>query len=234
MQTFSLPASAYVINYSKYFIQKWGMIMQKLLDGIVKFKRSDFESHKDLFKQLKSKQKPHTLFISCSDSRIDPNLITGTLPGELFIVRNIANLVPPYREAEEFLSTTAAIEYAVNALEVENIIVCGHSNCGGCAAALNPDKIKTALPHTKKWLELTGPVTERVLSEIPSEEPEAREWMMEQANVIEQLKHLLSYPYIRDRVQSDKLILSGWHYIIETGEVFIYDKTEEEFRLANG
>jgi carbonic anhydrase len=210
------------------------MIMQKLLDGIVKFKRSDFESHKDLFKQLKSKQKPHTLFISCSDSRIDPNLITGTLPGELFIVRNIANLVPPYREAEEFLSTTAAIEYAVNALNVENIIVCGHSNCGGCAAALKPNDVKHTLPHTQKWLELTGSVTERVCREIPADEPEAREWMMEQANVIEQLKHLISYPYIRDKVSAGTLELSGWHYIIETGEVFIYNRSKEEFELANG
>ncbi|MBN2897376.1 MAG: carbonic anhydrase [Clostridia bacterium] len=208
--------------------------MQKLLDGIVQFKRSDFESHKALFKQLSSQQKPHTLFISCSDSRIDPNLITGTLPGELFIVRNIANLVPPYREAEEFLSTTAAIEYAVNALEVENIIVCGHSNCGGCAAALNPETIEFTLPHTKKWLELADPVTKRVKQELPPDEPEAREWLMEQVNVIEQLKHLLTYPYIKERVQCGTLALSGWHYIIETGEVFIYDKEQETFLLANG
>ena len=207
--------------------------MQKLLNGIVQFKRSDFESHKELFKQLKSEQKPHTLFISCSDSRVDPNLITGTLPGELFIIRNIANLVPPYREAGEFLSTTAAIEYAVMALEVENIIVCGHSNCGGCAAALNPDQIKVDLPHTQKWLQLAEPITQRVKLEISADEPEAREWMMEQANVIEQPKHLLTYPYIRERVISSKIELSGWHYIIETGEVFIYDQHQETFLLAN-
>ncbi len=207
--------------------------MHKLLNGIVRFRRSDFESHKTLFKNLKSGQKPHTLFISCSDSRVDPNLITGTLPGELFIIRNIANLVPPYRKVEEFLSTTAAIEYAVMALEVENIIVCGHSNCGGCAAALNPDQIKIDLPHTRKWLKLTDPVTQRVKLEISENEPEAREWMMEQANVIQQLKHLFSYPYIRERVEAGKLELSGWHYIIETGEIFIYDRQNEIFMLAN-
>lgn len=207
--------------------------MEKLLNGIVKFRQSDFESHKELFKQLKTKQNPHTLFISCSDSRVDPALITDTLPGELFIIRNIANLVPPYREAKEFLSTTSAIEYAVNTLEVENIIVCGHSNCGGCAVALNPEQMKDNLPHTLKWLELAQPVTQRIKKEFPESQPEAREWMMEQANVIEQLKHLLSYPYIRERVLSKKLELSGWHYIIETGEVFIYDKNQEAFLLAN-
>lgn len=208
--------------------------MQKLLDGIVKFKRSDFESHKSLFKGLKTLQNPHTLFISCSDSRIDPHLIVNSLPGELFIIRNIANLVPPYREAEEYLSTTSAIEYAVKELNVENIIVCGHSNCGGCAAALNPDQMNNGLIHTKKWLELTEKVREQVISDITETEPEAREWMMEQANVIQQLKHLLTYPYIREKVKSNQLNLGGWYYIIETGEIFIYDRNQEAFQLANG
>lgn len=208
--------------------------MQRLLEGIVEFRRGDFEDHRDLFKGLKGEQKPHTLFITCSDSRVDPNMITGTLPGELFIIRNIANLVPPYRETSEYLATTSAIEYAVLSLGVENIIVCGHSNCGGCAACLKPAEELATMPHTRKWLELAHPVRERVLQEIPAEDPEAREWMMEQANVVEQLKHLMAYPYIWQRAISGKLTLSGWHYIIETGEIFIYNKEVGEFLLANG
>lgn len=208
--------------------------MQKLLDGIVKFRRGDFESHKTLFTGLKKEQKPHTLFISCSDSRVDPNMITGTLPGELFIIRNIANLVPPYRETSEYVATTSAIEYAVLALNVENIIVCGHSNCGGCAACLNPTEHLDQLPHTRKWLELTSSVRDRVLREIPPEEPEAREWMMEQSNVVEQLRHLMTFPYIRKRLELGTLKISGWYYIIETGEVYIYDRKDGEFLLANG
>ena len=211
-----------------------GMLMQKLLDGIVKFRGGDFEDHRDLFNKLKAEQKPHTLFITCSDSRVDPNMITGTLPGELFIIRNIANLVPPYRETSEYLATTSAIEYAVLSLGVENIIVCGHSNCGGCAACLKSAELLIEMPHTKKWLELARPVRERVLKEIPETDPEAREWMMEQANVVEQLKHLIAYPYICEKVLAGKLTLSGWHYIIETGEVFIYDKNVGEFLLGNG
>ena len=210
------------------------MLVQRLLEGIVKFRSVDFEANRDLFKKLKTEQKPHTLFITCSDSRVDPNLITGTLPGELFIIRNIANLVPPYRETAEYVATTSAIEYAVLALDVENIIVCGHSNCGGCAACLKSSKFLANMPHTKKWLKLARPVRDRVLREISADEPEAREWMMEQANVVEQLKHLLAYPYIEERMNLGKLTLSGWHYIIETGEVFIYDKNLEEFRPANG
>lgn len=207
--------------------------MQKLLEGLVQFRRGDFESHRDLFKKLKAEQKPHTLFIACSDSRVDPNMITGTLPGELFIIRNIANLVPPYRETPEYAATTSAIEYAVLSLNVENIIVCGHSNCGGCSACLNESDALIQLPHTMKWLELAHAVRDRVQNEIPSDEPEAREWMMEQANVVEQLKHLITYPYIRQRVISGQLMLSGWHYIIETGEVYIYDRDTGGFLLAN-
>lgn len=208
--------------------------MQRLLDGLVQFRRGDFEAHRDLFNGLKAEQKPHTLFITCSDSRVDPNMITGTLPGELFIIRNIANLVPPYRDTPEYVATTSAIEYAVLALEVENIIVCGHSNCGGCAACLQPAETLETMPHTRHWLELASPVRDRVLKEIPASDPEAREWMMEQANVVEQLKHLMAYPYIYQKMSKKQLTISGWHYIIETGEVFIYDRYVDQFLLANG
>lgn len=208
--------------------------MLKLLEGIVKFRKGDFEAHRELFRGLKKGQKPHTLFIACSDSRVDPNMITGTLPGELFIIRNIANIVPPDRDTDEYVATTSAIEYAVLLLGVENIIVCGHSNCGGCAACLNSSEQLELLPHTRKWLELIHPVRDRVLLEIMDNEPEAREWMMEQTNVVEQLKHVMTYSYIQQKVAAGKLKLSGWHYIIETGEVFIYDNEVGEFRLANG
>ncbi len=210
------------------------IVTEKLLKGIVNFRNGDFETHRQLFEELKDNQKPHTLFITCSDSRIDPNMITGTLPGELFIVRNVANIVPPCRETSEYVSTTSAIEYAVQMLGVENIIVCGHSNCGGCSASLNAPEKLNQLPHTKKWLELMESVRERVLSEFAEDEPTVREWMMEQINVVEQLRHLMTYPYIYEKVMAKELMLSGWHYMIETGEVFIYDYRAGEFRLANG
>jgi carbonic anhydrase len=204
--------------------------MQKLVEGIVKFTKKDFEKHRELFKELKDRQKPHTLFISCSDSRIDSHLITGSLPGELFVIRNVANLVPPFRDTTEYVATRSAIEYAVLVLGVESIIVCGHSNCGGCYVSLNPSKLPENLIHTKKWLELANPVRDRVLQEIPEEDPAAREWMMEQANVVEQLKHLTTYPYIRERVAAGKLTLTALYYIIETGEIFVYDKDTGTFK----
>lgn len=207
--------------------------MQKLLDGIITFRRKDYEAHKELFQGLKASQYPHTLFITCSDSRIDPNMITGTLPGELFIVRNVANIVPPYSETSEYVSTMSAIEYAVLALNVENIIVCGHSNCGGCAASLKGMGDHSDLKHTKDWLELIEPVRNKVIEKMSHVEQGAKEWMMEQGNVLQQLKNLGTYPYIVERVNSGKLTLSGWHYIIETGEIYIYKPEEEGFVLSN-
>lgn len=207
--------------------------MKNLLDGIVKFRSEDFEAHRELFSNLKAQQNPHTLFIACSDSRVDPNLITGTLPGELFIIRNIANMVPPYRQTADYAGVTSAIEYSVLFLNVKNIIVCGHSNCGGCAACLKPAEYLAEMPHTRTWLQLAHPVRDRVLREIPAEQPAEREWMMEQANVVEQLKHLATYPFVQERVATGTLSLSGWHYIIETGEIFIYDQATGEFHHGN-
>lgn len=207
--------------------------MEKLLKGLIKFRENDFEVHRELFGKLSKAQNPHTLFIGCSDSRLIPNLITQTLPGELFVVRNIANLVPPYRESEEYLATTSAIEYAVNVLEIENIVVCGHSNCGGCKSLYASDEELNTIPHTKKWLELAAECKNIVLAEVSEEEIDKREWMTEQINIVEQLKNLLTYPFIREKVTQGTLTIEGWYYIIETGEVYIYNKQNGLFELAN-
>ncbi|MEI6900036.1 MAG: carbonic anhydrase [Bacteroidota bacterium] len=208
--------------------------MNNLLEGIVEFRKNDFEQHKELFKQISDQQTPHTLFIGCSDSRLVPNFITKTLPGDLFIVRNVANLVPSYQETGGFLGITSAIEYAIQVLKVENILVCGHSNCGGCAALYKSDDEMKKIPHTKKWLELAHPVRDSVLNILPNKDDlAAREWLTEQMNIVEQLKHLLTYPYIRERYDQNTLKILGWHYIIETGEIFGYNEEKGFFELIN-
>lgn len=208
--------------------------MENLLKGIVEFRKTDFETHRDLFKKISEAQNPHTLFIGCSDSRVVPNIITKTMPGEIFVIRNIANIVPVYRSAESFYSTTSAIEYAVQELNVENIVICGHSNCGGCAALFKSDEELNHIPHTKKWLELAHPVRQMVMNKIPDpKDTAAREWLAEQINVVEQLKHLLTYPYVRQKFCEGKLNLIGWHYIIETGEIFGYNREQGLFELVN-
>lgn len=205
--------------------------MEELFDGVKAFNQSDFLEHAELFRELGRKQAPHTLFIGCSDSRLVPNMITQTLPGELFVVRNVANLVPPYRETGEYVATTSAIEYAVKVLKVDNILVCGHSNCGGCNALWLSDAALAEIPHTRKWLELARRVKERVAREIDvGREPERREWMTEQLNVVEQMNHLVTYPYIKEMYKRGEISILGWHYIIETGEIYNYSIADREFR----
>lgn len=208
--------------------------MENLLKGIVEFRNNDFIEHRDLFNKISEKQDPHTLFIGCSDSRLVPNLITKTLPGEIFVVRNVANIVPIYTNAGSYFGVTSAIEYAVNILNVENIVVCGHSNCGGCAALYKPDEALAKIPHTRKWIELAHPVRDKVLKLLPDKDDyAAREWLTEQMNVVEQLEHLLTYPLIKERYFEGTLNLIGWHYIIETGEIFGYDHEKGFFEAIN-
>jgi len=206
--------------------------MKKLLDGVINFQENEFLKYKDHFTSLERKQEPHTLFIGCSDSRIDPALITDTLPGELFIVRNIANIVPHYRETAEYVATTSAIEYALTVLNVDNIVVCGHSNCGGCNALWNDDILKNS-PHTRKWLELALPVKSNIENYYGSRIPDTREreWITEQFNIVEQMKHLLSYPEVEKRYTDKSLKIMGWYYIIETGDIFNYNTESKSFDL---
>ena len=208
--------------------------MDKLFKGVAKFRQDDFEAHKDLFQSLGREQKPHTLFIGCADSRVVPDLITRTMPGELFTVRNVANLVPPFRMTEEFVATTASIEYAVQSLEVENVVICGHSNCGGCAALNKSSEELAHMPNVRRWLEISKEVRGRVDRQMDVECAEKREWLTEQINILVQMRNLLTYPYVRERYRQGKLKIYGWYYIIETGEIFNFNDQTESFELVTG
>jgi len=208
--------------------------MEKLFKGVARFRQDDFEAHKELFLSLGRTQKPHTLFIGCADSRVVPDLITRTMPGELFTVRNIANIVPPYRKTQEYAGTTSSIEYAVLSLGVENIVVCGHSNCGGCAAMNQSPEELAHLPNVRRWLEISSEVRGRVDRQMEVECPEKREWLTEQINILVQMRNLLTYPYVRERYEQGSLNIYGWYYIIETGEIFNFNDQNEIFELVDG
>lgn len=204
---------------------------KRLFEGIRQFKANEFISRQQFFEELGQKQNPHTLFIGCSDSRVVPSLITQTFPGELFVVRNIANLIPYYKkDSDTYLATTAAIEFAVKQMNVSNIVVCGHSNCGGCAA-LYQDKELKHLPHTKKWMELAHPVKKIIEEKIAKNKisPEQRSLFTEQLNIVEQVNHLLKYSYIRKRVKEGNLNVMGWYYHIEKGEIYNYNRNLRRF-----
>ncbi|MDY5114558.1 MAG: carbonic anhydrase [Campylobacter sp.] len=199
-----------------------------IIEGAIRFMHTGFNEHKELFNELKQTQNPHTLFIGCSDSRVVPTLITQTLPGELFVVRNMANIVPKYRLKDEFLATTSAIDYAIIALNVENIVVCGHSNCGGCEAIWHPKKLEN-MPSVANWLRQLDDVKREIQnSDAPLEE---RAWLTERLCILQSLENLRTFPQVKEREEKGELRLFGWHYIIETGEVFSYKNGE--FILLN-
>jgi len=203
--------------------------MDKLFKGVLKFQQEDFEAQRELFSQLRREQKPHTLFIGCSDSRVVPTLITKTNPGELFLVRNVANIVPPFESEARYGATSAAVEYAVQAVDVDAIVVCGHSNCGGCAA-LNMDPVALEhLPRTRKWLQLSREVPGRVARLQRSDDPAEKEWLTEQINVLVQISNLLTYPYIKEKVAAGTLQILGWYYVIETGDVLNFNDVTGRF-----
>jgi len=205
---------------------------KKLLDGVIKFKDDFFKEHKQIFQNLSSSQNPHTLYIGCSDSRVVPDIIAQTMPGELFVVRNIANMVPPYNEnSYSFRCTASIIEYAVEILEVENIVICGHSNCGGCKALYYSDEKLNSLQNVKQWLKLGESIKKRVLGKNLS--IEEREFQTEQLNIVQQLENILTYPFVEERVDSGKIKLYGWYYVIETGDVFNYNFDKKEFELIS-
>lgn len=206
--------------------------LEKLFNGVRAFKRIGFELRRSMFVNLEQTQNPHTLFIGCSDSRVVPNLITIADPGELFIVRNIANMIPPYDfDGDSDIATSSTIEYAVNVLNVDNIVVCGHSNCGGCRAIFDSDESMKSLPKVKKWIELAKPIKDRVDREI-AKSPKAakkRDEMTAQYNVLEQINHLLTFPYVKERYEKGELNILGWYYVIETGEIYNYSKETKKF-----
>ena len=193
-----------------------------------KFSKFGFKKYQHEFKKLVEEgQSPKTLFIGCSDSRVLPNLITNTGPGELFVIRNIGNFVPKYQPDSDFHSTAAAIEYAVSVLEVEDIIVCGHSHCGAIGSLFKPVITDPDLIHVKKWLEL-GEKPKKFIESLNFSKEDSIKYT-EMYSTLFQLENLLTYPAIKRRVDEGNLFLNAWYYILEEGKIYSYDFEEEEF-----
>ncbi|WP_250125178.1 carbonic anhydrase [Chroococcidiopsis sp. CCMEE 29] len=195
--------------------------MKKLIKGLGKFKTNYFSTHWELFEQLAHGQKPRVLFITCSDSRIDPNLITQTEVGELFVIRNAGNIIPPYGAANG--GEGATVEYAINALGIEQIVVCGHSHCGAMKGLLQLHKLQQEMPLVYDWLQ-HAEATRRLVQENYSNY--STEELLEitvAENVLTQIENLKTYPVIRSKLYQGKLQIYGWIYHLETGEVLAYD-----------
>ena len=206
--------------------------MKKLLKGIVDFRKNVLPDYKEKFAQLALGQSPDALFIACSDSRVVPNLFASTDPGELFVIRNVGNLIPScgddgHSTADE--SEAAAIEFALLNLNVSDIIVCGHSECGAMNAILN-DRTKVKAPHLQAWLRHGEPSLAK-LSATHSDLSRVNQ--LSQRNVLQQLEHLRTYPIIRERIESGKLKLHAWWFELSTASVYSYDEAKDRFLLID-
>jgi carbonic anhydrase len=199
--------------------------MDQVVSGVAKFRRSIFPQHRELFAELANGQRPEALFITCADSRIDPNLVTQTRPGDLFIIRNAGNIVPPHtRQAG---GVTATIEYGVAVLNVGHIVVCGHTHCGAMGGAIDPESV-AELPHVREWLLHSRAAVEIVKERHGCLCPEHIREVIEQ-NVLVQLQHLRTHPVVAARLAAGRLELHGWIYELETGDVYCHDESTGTF-----
>ncbi|HEX6828296.1 MAG TPA: carbonic anhydrase [Burkholderiales bacterium] len=210
-------------------------MVEPLLKGVAKFQRGHYRKNRERYAQLvKDGQNPGTLFVTCADSRILPDQMTGADPGELFVLRNVGNMIPAPDTELTDAGVGSAIEYAVSVLNVEQIIVCGHSHCGACAA-LYAGPSEEEMPLTRKWLGQGTRVRDIVLEKAGGsaetidelfKSGHRREELLratEKAMVVQHLENLKRYPVVAKRVEAGHLAVQGWYYAIETGDVEFYD-----------
>jgi len=195
--------------------------------GFRRFQEKYFSEDRELFEQLRQGQHPKALIVACADSRVDPAMLTGAEPGDVFVVRNVANLVPPYEPGGSFASVPAALEFGVLSLEVEHIIVLGHAQCGGIHALMNG-----AGPGGEfigKWVGIAQRARERVLAELPAKPPALQARACEQAAILVSLENLMTYPWIAERVATGAMHLHGWYFDMAEGSLLHYDPAHHAF-----
>jgi len=227
------PHSCDGVRYSGHYCDQpkdgsgQGVYVQKLISGVYRFKTEIYPANKELFKELSVGQNPDVLFITCSDSRIDPNLVTGTEPGDLFICRNAGNIVPPHERQAG--GTTASIEFAVAGLGVKHVVVCGHTDCGAIKGAIHPEKLGE-LPHVANWLSHTQAAVAAVKARNDGEISLDNLRELTEENVVLQLRHLVTHPAVAAALARGELTLHGWIYDIGHGDIRCYDERSNRFR----
>jgi carbonic anhydrase len=200
--------------------------MDRILAGVNTFQRDVYPQNRDLFEQLANSQSPEALFITCADSRIVPNMITQTDPGDLFLCRNAGNMVPPYGEMNGGVSAT--IEYAVCALNVRHVIICGHSDCGAVKALLTPEKLES-MPTVKSWLAHGERARRVVLENYRDLSGDPLLHALTEQNIIAQLDNLRTHPSVAARMAGGTLGIHGWLYNIRTGQIDAWEPTRMRF-----
>ena len=209
--------------------------MKKLIEGIVEFRRNVQESYRKEFGQLAVGQSPDTLFIACSDSRVVPNTFASTNPGDLFVLRNVGNLIPPCGKhglSSSDESEAAAIEFSVHILNVSNIVICGHSECGAMRALID-DRQKVELPNIRNWLRHGDPALKILKSGMSLDKDLSLHNQLSQLNVLLQIEHVRSYPVVQQRIAAGTLAVHGWWFDIAKADVYAYEEALNKFTLID-
>lgn len=205
--------------------------MHQLIDGFRRWHETTYEENRGLFEALAQKQTPKVMLVGCCDSRVDPALIFGAQPGEIFVLRVVANLIPPYCPGALLDATSAALEFAIRALEVEHVIVLGHAHCGGVNALLNAPQSTEGLEFIESWVSIARSARDRALAlTLSSGQPiEAAQRMAEHETVAISLGNLMTFPWIRERVAGKRLMLHGWWFDLDQGDLFRLDPMRNTF-----
>jgi carbonic anhydrase len=206
--------------------------MKKLLQGLVDFRQNLTEEKRALFAKLALGQKPDVLFIACSDSRVVPNLFASTNPGDLFVLRNIGNLIPPLYANSQETSALAAVEFSIFSLNISDIIICGHSECGAMKALAEKQQ-SACCPHLDSWLKYGEESVKRVEEGFTLNKELSIENQISQVNVLQQMEHVKSYPFVNERVAKGHLRIHGWWFDIAQASVYCYEQNVNQFVLID-
>ncbi len=206
------------------------MPLRKLTMGFLDFQRDTFLAKRAFFEQLALKQRPKILMVACSDSRVDPAILTNAEAGDIFMIRNVANLVPPCAHDESKHGTSAGLEFGVMALEVEHIIVFGHVGCGGIEALLTADPVlNREHAFIFNWLQIADEARRRTLIKCRHLSLTEQLRLLEEESIKTSLANLLTFPWIEERVRDGRLRLHGWHFDINDGNTYVYVPEQDAF-----
>ena len=204
--------------------------IERFITGFRSFRKDYFGPENPHFESLKHGQNPKTMIIGCSDSRVDPAILTNCAPGDIFTVRNVANLVPPFQDDGGQHGVSAALEFAVCHLEVEHIVVLGHSQCGGIKALMAWNCGLDGNVFISNWMSIAVSARDKVLAELPGKEPQLQQRAAEQAAILLSLENLNSFPFIDERIKAGKLSLHGWYFDIAAGALLEYLPGDSGFK----
>lgn len=209
--------------------------IKKLIEGNKVFRKKFFDKDTTLFNELVVHgQKPKILVVACADSRVDPAMIFNCQPGELFVIRNVANLVPPCEGGDTYHGTSAALEFGICFLEIKHIIVFGHTQCGGIQSLLeNAGNVldKKSYNFIAKWMDIARPAYDRVVAEYGHASFEDKTILCEQYALLNSLANLQSFPWIQERIRSNRLVVHAWYFSLATGIIHRYDQDKKSWSV---